>query len=223
MFGLLGGNKGSTFRPKKKFEKNSGRYSLHKKSKASLGVGDLANAVKVPAGEDTNEWLAVHVVDFFNTTNLIYGSLVEECTEIGCPKMNASPKYEYLWQDKKDKKPREVSAPEYVNLLMDWIEEQLNDEQTFPSQVSTPFPKNFKSTVSTIFKRLFRVYAHIYYQHFRKIQALGEEAHLNTAFRHFIMFVFEFDLIQPKELVPLKDHIITLCGEKYRAKLEKAQ
>jgi hypothetical protein len=43
-----------------------------------------------------------------------------------------------------------------------------------------PFPRNFRDIVKNIFKRLFRVYAHIYYSHFHKIVSLGEEAHLNT-------------------------------------------
>jgi len=32
-----------------------------------------------------------------------------------------------------------------------------------------PFPKTFKATVKNIFKRLFRVYAHIYYSHFGEL------------------------------------------------------
>ena len=51
-----------------------------------------------------------------------------------------------------------------------------------------PFPSNFKDVVKTIFKRLFRVYAHIYHSHFQKIVSLKEEAHLNTCFKHFILF-----------------------------------
>lgn len=43
--------------------------------------------------------------------------------------------------------------------------------------------------VRTIFKRLFRVYAHIYHSHFKQVCSLGEEAHLNTCFKHFIFFV----------------------------------
>lgn len=54
--------------------------------------------------------------------------------------------------------------------------------------VGTPFPPNFKDVVKTIFKRLFRVYAHIYHSHFQKIVSLKEEAHLNTCFKHFILF-----------------------------------
>ena len=46
-----------------------------------------------------------------------------------------------------------------------------------------PFPKNFQTTVKLIFKRLFRVYAHMYYSHFQKVVSLNEEAHLNTSFK----------------------------------------
>lgn len=55
--------------------------------------------------------------------------------------------------------------------------------------IGVPFPKNFLSIAKTILKRLFRVYAHIYHQHFSEVVQLGEEAHLNTSFKHFIFFV----------------------------------
>lgn len=60
-----------------------------------------------------------------------------------------------------------------------------------------PFPSNFKEVVKIIFKRLFRVYAHIYHSHFPKIVSLKEQAHLNTCFKHFILFTWvsaSFDL-----------------------------
>ena len=59
----------------------------------------------------------------------------------------------------------------------------------FFSLAGVPFPKNFPGNAKTILKRLFRVYAHIYHQHFSEIVQLGEEAHLNTSFKHFIFFV----------------------------------
>lgn len=54
--------------------------------------------------------------------------------------------------------------------------------------IGAPFPPNFRDVVKMIFKRLFRVYAHIYHSHFQKIVSLKEEAHLNTCFKHFILF-----------------------------------
>lgn len=132
--------------------------------------------------------------------------------------MSAGQQYEYLWADGvKVKKPIKVSAPEYVDLLMSWVETQLNDEHIFPLQLGTPFPKNFQAIVRVIFKRLFRVYAHIYHSHFQKIVSLGAEAHLNTCFKHFIYFVHEFKLIDPKELQPLKDLIDSLMGKEKTA------
>jgi len=58
----------------------------------------------------------------------------------------------------------------------------------FLNIAGVPFPKNFLSIAKTILKRLFRVYAHIYHQHFSEVVQLGEEAHLNTSFKHFIFF-----------------------------------
>ncbi|KAG6508368.1 hypothetical protein ZIOFF_033742 [Zingiber officinale] len=117
-------------------------------------------------------------------------------------------RYEYRWADGVQiKKPIEVSASKYVEYLMEWIEVQLDDESIFPQKLGTPFPANFKDVVKTIFKRLFRVYAHIYHSHFQKIVSLKEEAHLNTCFKHFILFTYEFGLIDKKEIAPLQELI----------------
>eukprot|EP00475_Leptophrys_vorax_P015466 TRINITY_DN217_c0_g1_i3.p1 TRINITY_DN217_c0_g1~~TRINITY_DN217_c0_g1_i3.p1 ORF type:complete len:129 (-),score=31.29 TRINITY_DN217_c0_g1_i3:41-427(-) len=70
-----------------------------------------------------------------------------------------------------------------------------------------PFPKNFVTIVKTIFKRLFRVYAHIYHSHFEQIKSIGADGHLNTCFKHFIFFIDEFRLVDDQDLEPLKDLI----------------
>ena len=69
--------------------------------------------------------------------------------------------------------------------------------------IDTPFPIDFKSHVKVIFKRLFRVYAHVYYSHFEEVTKMEAEAHLNTCFKHFIYFSLEFKLISKSELKPL--------------------
>ncbi|PWZ46088.1 MOB kinase activator-like 1A, partial [Zea mays] len=202
------GRNQKTFRPKKSAPSGSKGAQLRKHIDATLGSGNLREAVRLPPGEDINEWLAVNTVDFFNQVNMLYGTLTEFCTPESCPTMTAGPKYEYRWADGVQiKKPIEVSAPKYVEYLMDWIEGQLDDESIFPQKLGTPFPPNFKEVVNTIFKRLFRVYAHTYHSHFQKIVSLKEEAHLNTCFKHFILFTNEFGLIDKKELAPLQELI----------------
>jgi len=211
---LFSSNKNATFKEIKTHPKGGKRHKLSEYAKATLGSGNMKSAVVLPKGEDLNEWLAVNTVDFFNEISLLYGTITEFCTPSTCAVMSAGPQYEYLWADGvKVKKPIKVSAPEYVDLLMSWVETQLNDETIFPLQLGTPFPKNFQLIVKTIFKRLFRVYAHIYHSHFQKIVGLGAEAHLNTCFKHFIYFVQEFKLIETKELEPLKDLIDSLMGK----------
>jgi len=221
IFSGLFGARNKAFKPLKNHPKNGKRHKLSEYAKATLGSGNMRSAVVLPKGEDLNEWLAVNTVDFFNEISLLYGTITEFCSRSTCPVMSAGPQYEYLWADGvKVKKPIKVSAPEYVDLLMSWVETQLNDEHIFPLQLGTPFPKNFQAIVRVIFKRLFRVYAHIYHSHFQKIVGLGAEAHLNTCFKHFIYFVYEFKLIDPKELQPLKDLIDSLMVKEKEVKRE---
>ncbi|XP_005108999.1 MOB kinase activator 3B [Aplysia californica] len=205
--------KDKTFRPKKRFESGTLKYNLHKQANASLNSGiDLKEVVKLPPGEDVNDWVAVHVVDFFNRINLLYGTIFEHCTEQTCPTMSGGPKYEYHWCDGVNyKKPTALPAPQYITLLMEWVEAQINDENLFPVQVGKPFPRNYLSIAKKILKRLFRVFVHVYIHHFDKLLAIGAEAHVNTCYKHFYYFVSEYNLIDKKELEPLREMTERIC------------
>ncbi|XP_047143765.1 MOB kinase activator 1B [Hydra vulgaris] len=203
---LFGSKNTKTFKPKKSIPEGTHQYDLLKHAEATLGSGNLRNAVMLPEGEDLNEWIAVNTVDFFNQINMLFGTITDHCTSESCPVMSAGPKFEYLWADGTSvKKPIKCSAPKYIDYLMTWVQDQLDNEALFPSKIGVPFPKNFVSIAKTILKRLFRVYAHIYHQHFPQVVSLGEEAHLNTSFKHFIYFVQEFGLIDKRELAPLQE------------------
>jgi len=192
-------------------DSKGGSRESGKDAELALAMSNLKQVVVLPEGEDVNEWLAVNTVDFFNQTNMIYGTLTDFCTPEKCSVMSAGPKYEYHWADGAQvKKAIKVSAPEYVEYLMNWVQGQLDDESLFPSKSGVPFPKTFQAAVKNIFKRLFRVYAHIYHSHASKVSALGIETYLQTSFRHFILFVNEFQLIEKKELAPLEELIATI-------------
>lgn len=49
-----------TFKPKKNIPEGTHQYDLIKHAAATLGSGDLRNAVALPEGEDLNEWVAVN-------------------------------------------------------------------------------------------------------------------------------------------------------------------
>ncbi|KAJ3425782.1 mob kinase activator-like 1 [Anaeramoeba flamelloides] len=208
--------KSSTFRAKRRIKEQGKQNELKKYAEATLGSGNLRLAVQLPEGEDQNEWLASNTVDFFNQINMLYGTITEFCTCENCPLMNAGPKYEYFWAETRNKKKAllKLSAPEYIDKLMTWIQSLLDNEQIFPSQMGESFPNNFLPVVKTILKRLFRVFAHIYHNHFTQIATLGAEAHLNTSFKHFIFFVNEFKLINRTELKPLEGLVDSLLKKK---------
>ncbi|KAH8352618.1 hypothetical protein KR084_005312 [Drosophila pseudotakahashii] len=227
--------KGKTFRPKKPFASGTIRYSLHKQAQASLQSGiNLRQVVRLPQGENLNDWLAVHgmnylsiivqflyiyriilVVDFFNRINLLYGTVSEFCNETTCPTMSGGSRYEYLWADGDlYKKPTALSAQKYIEHLMDWIETQINNESVFPVSTDVPFPKNFSAISRKILTRLFRVFVHVYIHHFDRIVSIGAEAHVNACYKHFYYFVQEFDMVSAKELEPLQEMTSRICKDK---------
>ena len=65
------------------------------------------------------------------------------------------------------------------------------------------YPDNYMPIMHIVFKKLFRVYAHVYHHHLDEFIKQKAEIHLNTSFKYFGMFVREFDLISRKEEAPL--------------------
>ncbi|CAK9440020.1 uncharacterized protein LODBEIA_P41200 [Lodderomyces beijingensis] len=184
----------------------------------------LIQAVKLPKDEDLSEWLAIHVVDFYNQINMLYGAITEFCSPLTCPRMIATEEYEYLWQDSSPtndgglvsstspKKPVSLPACEYIENLMNWVQNFFDNDNIFPSKIGAPFPTQFPSLVRTIFKRMFRIYAHIYCHHFHEISELGLQSHLNTSLKHYVLLANEFDLISRKDYGPLEDLVDTMLN-----------
>ncbi|OBA26876.1 hypothetical protein HANVADRAFT_52667 [Hanseniaspora valbyensis NRRL Y-1626] len=162
----------------------------------------LEQAIKLPKGENINEWFAVHTVDFYNHINMLYGCVTEFCSYDTCPKMIATNEYEYLWNI--NGVPKSVSAPDYVKYLMQWCQKIFDNEKIFPTDSNVPFPSNFeKNYIKPMLKRLFRVYAHIYCHHFNEIYEMNLQVLLNTSFRHFCCFTKYFKLLSNDDYGPL--------------------
>ncbi|KAK8144980.1 Mitotic exit network component [Beauveria asiatica] len=175
-------------------------YQLRQYAEVTLGGGSLRKVVKLPEGEDENEWLAVNMVDFYNQINLLYGAITEFCSPQSCPEMKATDEFEYLWQDNDNyKKPTKMAAPAYIEQLMTWVQANIDNEQVLPSKIGVPFPKSFPALVRQIFKRMYRVYAHIYCHHYPVIRELGLEPHLNTSFKQYVLFIDEHSLASGRD------------------------
>jgi MOB kinase activator 1 len=156
------------------------------------------------------------VVDFYNQINLLYGAITEFCSPQSCPEMKATDEFEYLWQDSENyKRPTKMPAPAYIEQLMSWVQANIDNETVLPSRIGkllypvamrpkltnlgVPFPKSFPALVRQIFKRMYRVYAHIYCHHYPVIRELGLEPHLNTSFKQYVLFIDEHNLASGKD------------------------
>ncbi|KAK4934078.1 hypothetical protein LTR28_010921 [Elasticomyces elasticus] len=201
------------FKPQRA-QKGTSSWQLKQFAEATLGSGSLRKAVKLPEGEDKDEWLAVNVVDFYNQANLLYGSITEFCSPQSCPEMKATDecapprlstththadehhhRFEYLWHAPPQyPKPTRLPAPTYISHLLTWTSTLLSNPSLFPTAPGVDFPAAFRATVFQIFKRLYRIYAHIYCHHYGVVRGLGLEAHLNTGFKHYVLFVEEFGI-----------------------------
>ena len=170
----------------------------------NLDSYDLKEAVRLPKGEDLNEWIASNTVDFFDEVSLLYSIISEYCTKQSCPSMSADSKYQ---NNTEYKKPFECSASEHISLSMSWIEKQIRDQRIFPVEDSIPFPKEFKSIIQKILTGLLEIYEHIYQHHIVKFIQLDSDTHLNICFEHFTDFIKEFELVNEQKLAALNAKI----------------
>lgn len=170
---------------------------------------DLIFLTDLPGGLDSNEWIALHTLGFFDHINLIYGTVSEFCTQSTCPEMCGPGPRGYQWVDDRGKKSR-VSAPQYIDYIMTYVQKTINDESIFPTKQGQEFPPAFDSHIRKIHRLLFHVLAHVYHAHFREIVLLQLHAHLNAIFAHFIELNLRFNTVEEKEIEVLDDLVVAL-------------
>lgn len=161
----------------------------------------LRAEVKTPKSENPVLWQMKNTIHLYETIRVFYYRIARICTVSSCPTMNAGRQYTFKWQHEEGVISTE-SAPEYMDLLFDWVENMIADTSIFPYNGTVPV--DTKSTLRTILRRLFRVYAHLFCAHFDKIDSMGLKSDLNIRFQHFCYFVLTHQLIHQKELLPLK-------------------
>jgi len=201
----------SRSRREKKKKQRSKVARINVNPNDTIGIGDISYIVKKPDEEKLGEWLTENAVEIYKEIEFIYGVLKDYCTKAQCPSMTAGRRFEYLWADgDKYIQPVKLPAPEYVKKLMAWVQKGLDPYVAKIKNGSAGEYKGdreWRKALKNIFKRLFRVYAHIYHSHMKVVEELGVMKHLNTSFQRFIFFVREFKLISFQHMEPLADLI----------------
>ena len=96
----------------------------------SFIVGKLHEVSKLPIRMDRKEWLATNCLQFFNHINSQYEVMSEFCS---CSSMCVGTNV-YEWQDGKSSKKQKLSARQYVDTGMAFIQRNMEDENTFPTK-----------------------------------------------------------------------------------------
>jgi MOB kinase activator 1 len=142
-------------------------------------------------------------VDFLRRIEIIWRASSRFCTVATCPMFNAGPHYQYYWEEG-DNARIQMSAPDYFAALKRWIKRALSNRKLFARESGTPLSAEAMGILETAFRRIFRVFAHMYTCHFVAIQKQGMEAAINTLLAHFILFALTFELIPEDELEMLE-------------------
>jgi len=147
-----------------------------------------------------------------------YVSLPSKCADQGCSYVRLN----YTWINQ-DRKSVHLPAPTYIDYVMTWVQNLLDDDNTFPTKSGTSassllspplsrervfapikpgqdFPASFPSTIKHVYRQLLRVFAHIYHAHYPQILHLRSEPHFNSLFAHFLAFGREYELLDIKDV-----------------------
>ncbi|KAI6009009.1 hypothetical protein PISMIDRAFT_10862 [Pisolithus microcarpus 441] len=166
---------------------------------AALVKGNFKTIVVLPKYVDIMEWVAVNVFDFYTNLNEFYGVISECCTQHSCPTMSAGTNLSYTWINQ-DRKSVNLPAPTYIDYVMTWVQNLLDDESVFPTKSGHDFPQSFPSTIKHVYRQLLRVFAHIYHAHYPQLLHLRSEPHFNSLFAHFLAFGREYELLDLKDV-----------------------
>ncbi len=125
--------------------------------------------------------------------------------------------------------PVEIPAWEYLSLVQRYISGKIDNTTLFPtdpagvSYADNPafcsplpdsgrdwigkrsgFPENFNETCQTIFRQMFRVYAHLYWSHYDDLFSLNLEKAMNSCFSHFILTATTLNLLRKTDMEPMQ-------------------
>ncbi|KAL1879920.1 hypothetical protein VTK73DRAFT_6616 [Phialemonium thermophilum] len=154
------------------------------------------------------------------------------CNPRTCPKMSAGPNHSFTWLNSR-LEPCEIPACEYLTLVLRYVTSKIDDQNIFPTdpagvsyadnpafcspQISADglqdewigkrsgFPRNFFEVCQTIFRQMFRVYAHLYWSHFvDPMYHMNLEKSMNSCFSHFLLTATTLDLLKPSDLEPMQ-------------------
>lgn len=158
-------------------------------------ISDIGRIYELPSPDtDVLAWQYEHLRQFVIEFNFLIVSLGSECTPETCPKMTASNEWQYLCAS--HRKPQDCAAIDYMTHTIDGSTALLTTARSFAnrSQVPASSAKYFQSMA----RRLYRIFAHVYFHHRQTFDDVEAETRLCARFSHFVM---RYKLMSPSMLL----------------------
>jgi len=162
-------------------------------------ASDIDRIYELPSSDtDPLIWQYEHLRQFVIEFNLLLVALGDECTPETCPKMTASNEWQYLCAA--HRKPQDCAAIDYMTHTIDGSTALLTNAKHFALRTEVP-PSNAKYFQSMA-RRLYRIFAHVYYHHRQIFDEIEADMHLCARFSHFVM---RYRLMSPSMLLVPQD------------------
>jgi len=156
----------------------------------------------LPPFTSPSDWVALKLVDMVKEVSILCIVSRSFCTRASCPRMCAGFHFDYNWVCDEGYAER-VSAPSYMERLLDWAHTLIQDPSKFPKSLDVGYPPEAMAQFKTLYKRIFRVYAHVYLEHYASFEDENALRSLNTSFLHLFLFGREFELLSTQDVSPV--------------------
>jgi MOB kinase activator 1 len=160
-----------------------------------LDLSDITS--KIPMEEKEKKlWYLFQAVCFVKSLQIFHNyATVKFCSSDSCPILSAGSLFEYRWRDPDTGDILSTCAPSYMHLLFDSVDALLKKPD---------FSSLDLDSSADILRRTFRVYAHLYHEHYSEISLLGLSAEFDARLNHLSQFLMKTRLMTVKELLPMR-------------------
>lgn len=161
------------------------------------GISDPDSTITPPINvspDELNVWKYEQVRYFCKELNWLCIELQGYCPPRKYPQMIATEQWIFLCAAHKT--PKECAAVDYMRHTLHFVGNQLNDSKRFPSRTSVKEVAVVK--LSNICRRVYRIFAHAYYQH----KSVYEEFEKRTKLcERFTKFVCKYNMMTDNNLI----------------------
>lgn len=159
---------------------------------------DVDEILRLPEGQDLGAWKIEHLRLFCMQLNGLAVKLQDCCQPKTCNQMTATEQWIFLCAA--HKQPNECPAIDYTRHTLDGASSLLNSNKYFPSRVT--IKESSVAKLSSVCRRVYRIFSHAYYHHFQIFDEFERETHLCKRFSKFVTI---YELMSKDSLIVPSD------------------